>query len=170
MRRIHSGLEHPVTGNLFPKRVLPMLFACLLYGGCLSQQSAPSIEFTTIPLAGEGGTRRLDPIEGRVNGARPGQFIVLYARSGAWYIQPYADQPFTTIQTDSTWRSTTHLGTEYAALLGGPEFVPPAVTDVLPNQGGAVFAMATTEGTPPLIWQRRWFRLAAGLALLFALL
>jgi signal transduction histidine kinase len=170
MRRINSGLEQSVIGNLFPKRVLLLLFACLLYCGCRSQQSA-SIEFTNIPLAEEGGTRRLDPIEGRVYGARPGQFIVLYARSGAsWYIQPYTDQPFTTIQTDSAWRNTTHLGTEYAALLVGPEFVPPAVTDVLPNQGGAVFAVATTEGTPPLIWQRRWFRLAAGLALLFALL
>src|ERR1700749_1857434 len=115
MRRINSGLEQSVTGNLFPKRVLLLLFACLLCGGCRSQQSA-SIEFTTIPFAEEGGTQRLDPIEGRVNGARPGQFIVLYARSGAWYVQPYADQQFTTIQPDSTWKNTTHLGTEYAAL------------------------------------------------------
>jgi signal transduction histidine kinase len=169
MRGISSGLEHPVTGNLLPKRVLLLLFACLLYGGCRSQ-SVPSIEFTNIPLAQEGGTQRLDPIEGRVNGARPGQFIVLYARSGAWYVQPYADQPFTTIQTDSTWRNTTHLGTEYAALLVESDYLPPAVTDVLPKQGGAIVAVAVTEGTPVLFLQRRWFRVAAGLACLFALL
>src|ERR1700750_1510262 len=112
MRGMRSGLEHPVIGNLFPERVLLLLFACLLYGGCRSQQSAPSIEFTNIPLSEEGGTRRLDPLEGKVTGARPGQFIVLYAHSGAWYVQPYADQPFTTIQPDSTWRNSTHLGTE----------------------------------------------------------
>ncbi len=148
-----------------------MLFACLLYGGCRSQQSAPSIEFTNIPLAQEGGTQRLDPIEGRVDGARAGQFIVLYARSGAsWYIQPYADQPFTTIQTDSAWRNTTHLGTEYAALLVESDYLPPAVTDVLPNRGGAILAVAVTEGTPVLFLQRRWFRIAAGLACLLALL
>jgi signal transduction histidine kinase len=52
----------------------------------------------------------------------------------------------------------------------GPDYVPPAVMDDLPNRGGAVFAVATTEGTPPLIWQRRWFRITAGLTLLFALL
>ena len=170
MRGISSGLGHTFAGNLFPKRVLLLLFACLLYGGCRSQQSGPSIEFTNIPVADEGGTQRLDPVEGRVSGARPGQFIVLYARSGAWYIQPYADQPFTTIQNDSTWRNTTHLGTEYAALLVGPDYRPPAVTDALPKQGGAIVAVAVAEGTPALFLQRRWFRVAAGLACLFALL
>jgi len=170
MRGISSGFEHPVVGNLFPKRVLLLFFACLLYGGCRPQQSGPSIEFTNIPLAQEGGTQRLYPIEGRVYGARPGQFIVLYARSGAWYIQPYADQQFTTIQPDSTWRNTTHLGTEYAALLVGSDYLPQPITDVLPKQGGAIVAVAVTEGTPVLFWQRRWFRVAAGLACLFALL
>lgn len=171
MRGISSGLEQPVTGNLFPKRVLLLLFVCLLYGGCRSQQTAPSIEFTTIPLAQEGGTQRLDPVEGKVDGTRPGQQIVLYARSGGlWYVQPFADQQFTTIQTDSTWRNTTHLGTEYAALLVESDYLPAAVTDVLPKQGGAVVAVAVTEGTPPFFFQTRWFRVAAGLACLFALL
>lgn len=128
------------------------------------------VEFTTVPLADVGGTQRLDPVEGRVSGARPGQRIVLYARSGAWYVQPYTDRPFTEIGHDSTWRNATHLGTEYAALLVEPGYAPPAVTDILPSRGGAVVAVATAEGTPPLVWQRRWFRLAAGLALLAVLL
>lgn len=109
-------------------------------------------------------------VEGRVNGARPGQRIVLYAKAGAWYVQPLYEEPFTEVQPDSTWRNTIHLGTEYAALLVEPDYVPPPITDALPNRGGAVVAVATTEGTPPFIWQRRWFRYAAGLALLFALL
>lgn len=170
MRSPTSGPEHPAAGDLRSKRVLLLLCACLLYGACRPRQSVPSVEFTTIPVAEEGGTQRLDAVEGRVSGARPGQRIVLYARSGAWYVQPYTDRPFTEIQPDSTWRNATHLGTEYAALLVETEYAPPAVTDVLPNPGGAVVAVATTEGTPPFIWQRRWFRLAAGLALLFALL
>jgi signal transduction histidine kinase len=41
---------------------------------------------------------------------------------------------------------------------------------VLPNRGGAIVAVATTEGTPALFMQRRWFRVTAGLACLFALL
>ena len=62
----------------------------------------------------------MDFIEGRANGAKPGQQIVLYARSGIWWIQPFATQPFTKIQPDSTWRNSTHLGTEYAAILVEP--------------------------------------------------
>ena len=34
---------------------------------------APSIEFTTVPAASEGGPDKLAPIMGRVNGARPGR-------------------------------------------------------------------------------------------------
>ena len=137
----------------------------------MSPSAVPSIEFTIIPLTQEGGTQRLDPVEGRVDGARPGQRIVLYARSGGlWYVQPFADQQFTTIQTDSTWRNTTHLGTEYAALLVESDYLPPAITDVLPKRGGAVVAVAVTEGTPPFFFQTRWFRVVAGLALLLALL
>lgn len=152
--------------------VLLLTFSCFLFGGCRSRQESagPSVEFTTIPLADEGGTRRLDPIEGRVSVARPGQRIVLYARSGAWYVQPYTEDPFTTIQPDSTWRNSTHLGTEYAALLVVSDYVPPDVMGDLPNRGGGVVAVVITEGIPPLIWQRRWFRIAAGLALLFAVL
>jgi hypothetical protein len=112
----------------------------------------------------------LGSVEGRVGGARPGQRIVLYARAGAWYVQPLYEQPFTEIRPDSTWRNTTHLGTEYAALLVEPDYVPSPITDALPNPGGAVVAVATTEGTPPFVWQRRWFRYAAGLAFLLALL
>jgi signal transduction histidine kinase len=113
-------------------------------------------------------------IEGRVTGARPGQQIVLFARSGAWYVQPFTDQPFTKIQQDSTWRNSTHLGTEYAALLVEPEYRPPAATDVLPNKGGDVIAVAVAPGETrllvPAFWQTRWFRLSGVLACLFALL
>ena len=34
----------------------------------------------------------MDFIEGRASGAKPGQQIVLYARSGIWWIQPFANQ------------------------------------------------------------------------------
>jgi hypothetical protein len=102
-------------------------------------------------------------------GAAPGQRIILYARSGAWYVQPFADQPFTAVQADSTWGNSTHLGTEYAALLVEPGYVPPALTDVLPERGGGVVAVAVTKGAPAF-WQTWWFRLAAGLVLVLVLL
>ena len=91
-------------------------------GGCRSQNSshAPSIEFTRIPPAAQGGRERTDVISGRVAGARPGQRIVVYARSGPWWVQPWPEKPFLSIQPDHTWSTPTHLGFEYAALLVDP--------------------------------------------------
>src|SRR5262245_32088752 len=48
----------------------------------------PSIEFTRIPMADAGGSEKNDIIEGIVKDGRPGQKIVLYAKSGKWWIQP----------------------------------------------------------------------------------
>lgn len=113
-------------------------------------------------------------IEGRVNGARAGQQIILFARSGAWYVQPFTDQPFTKIQPDSTWSNSTHLGTEYAALLIEPGYRAPPTTHVLPNKGGGVIAVAVAPGEvrllAPVFWQKWWFWLSGGLACLFAML
>lgn len=147
------------------------LACCILFCGCVRRQDGaePSVELTTIPKADKGGTQSSGIIEGRVAGARPGQQIVLYAHSGAWYVQPYADQPFTTIRADSTWTSTTHLGTEYAALLVEPGYSPPTVTEQLPALGGGVAARSVREGSPAF-WQTWWFRLSVGLVCLFALL
>ena len=82
-----------------------------------------------------------------MTGAAPGQRIVLYARSGHWWVQPLTVQPFTTVQPDGTWENTTHLGTEYAALLVDSAFRPPDTTEALPKPGGSVIAVATVKGT-----------------------
>ena len=125
-------------------------------------------------MADEGGAQRTGTIEGRVHGAQPGQQIVLFARSGDWYIQPFTDQRFTKIQPDSTWKNSTHLGTKYAALLVEQDYHPPDRTDVLPTPGGGVVAVAVVTGEVrllvPAFWQRWWFRLSGGLACLLALL
>ena len=87
---------------------------------------------------------------GRVIGARPGQRIVVYARSGPWWVQPGPEQPFITIQADSKWSTATHLGYEYAALLVGPTYHPPPTMDVAPTQGGSVVAVTIVKGVGSL--------------------
>jgi signal transduction histidine kinase len=141
------------------KTSLGFLFVLLLLlvSGCDTNRAKSSIQMTSVPRADKGGVTDLDTISGRVFGARGDQQIVLYARSGAWYVQPYADQPFTRIQADSTWTNTTHLGTEYAALLVDPGYVPQTSTWVLPGEGGGVAAITIVEGTPPF-WRTWWFR------------
>lgn len=173
---VPAKLENQAAIALIWRSCLPVIIGCLLLTGCRSGQTniTPTIEFSKIPLSDEGGAVKVSAIEGRAIGAHPGQQIVLFAWSGAWYVQPFTDQPFTTIQQDSTWHSSTHLGTEYAALLVEPEYRPPTVTNVLPNRGGGVVAVAVAKGEVkllvPVFWQRWWFRLSAGLACLFTLL
>lgn len=115
---------------------------------CRSPEPAvpPAVHFTTVPEGDEGGPEAVTTIAGRVTGARSGQRIVIYAKSGVWWVQPLRLQPFTTIQADATWKTQTHFGFEYAALLVDPSYRPSATLNALPAPGGAVLAVATVKG------------------------
>jgi len=126
--------------------ILPFLLG-ILTSGCAPRQ--PSIEFTRIPPAAEGNPFKFVPIEGKVSRAKPGQQIVLYAKSRVWWIQPLANQPFTAIRPDSTWQTSIHPGTEYAALLVEPGYAPPLTARELPQKLGPVLAVAMVPGTGP---------------------
>jgi hypothetical protein len=100
-----------------------------------------------VPAADPGGPARLDYIEGRATGAAPTQQIVLYARSGGvWWIQPFVAHPFTKVQTDSSWKNETHLGTEYAAILVDSSYHPASKVVTLPMEGNGVVAVVTAKG------------------------
>jgi hypothetical protein len=141
------------------QRLLLMLGCCLLLSGCRSPSGGvtPAIEFTRLPPAEATRMDKLDIIQGRVSGARPGQQIVLYAKAGAWWLQPLSSLPFTKIQPDSSWINSTHLGSAYAALLVEPGYQPQTTMSALPEPGGEVAAVATADGattgptvSPPL--------------------
>ena len=128
-----------------------MLFLgfCLGLTGCQSRQAntGPSIEFSKIPPAAQGGRERVDTIAGRVRNARPGQQVVIYAHSGTWWVQPWPDHALIPIQADSTFSTETHLGFEYAALLVDPEYHPLPTLDLVPTQGGPVTLVTIVKGT-----------------------
>ena len=113
-------------------------------------QETPSITFTKIPPAAQGGRERVDKISGRVSGARPGQQIVVYAKSGPWWVQPWPEHPFISIQPDSTWSTQTHLGYEYAALLVDADYHPAPTIDVAPPMSGSVVALKIVNGVGSL--------------------
>jgi histidine kinase/histidine kinase/DNA gyrase B/HSP90-like ATPase len=164
--------------------VVSLLVLCFLLGGCRESRTdvhvtGPTIKFTGVPSVSRsdalGDAAKLSTIKGRVIGAQPGQQIVVYARAineygqWTWFVQPFVRDPWTKIQSNSTWRSSTHPGGQYAALLVEPGFQPPWTTPQLPTQG--VAAVAITQGWPP-IWQSWWFPLVcvlAGAASIFAL-
>jgi hypothetical protein len=139
--------------SVAPKKLAPTLILIAVFGfaaqGCHSQQSsaAPSIEFTHIPRAAQGGRERIDTISGLVRNARPKQQIVIYAHSGPWWVQPWPEHPFIPIKADSTWSTETHLGFEYAALLVGPNYHPlPELDVVAPTQGSSVALVTIVKG------------------------
>lgn len=127
-----------------------LAFLCLISGsGCSSKPAAdtkPVIQINAAPPAAEGGPERTSEIVGSVTNYRSGQQVVIYAKSGVWWIQPLADQPFTAVQPDGTWKNSTHFGTEYAALLVEPGYNPPAKTDELPAGSDKIIAITTIKG------------------------
>jgi hypothetical protein len=134
-------------------KLAALIGAGVLLCACRPRPSGvePSIQFSRLPKADDGGTDSRAIIEGRVIGAHPGERIVLFARSaGVWWVQPFANQPFTDIETESRWENSTHLGTEYAALLVAPGYRPPETTTKLPGTGGGVVAAVTAKGEPSL--------------------
>ncbi len=122
--------------------------ASMLLSSCHSVTPAtkPTVQITQIPPADPGGPVQMDFIEGRATGVKPGEQIVLYARSGVWWIQPFVSKPNTEIQPDSSWRNSTHLGTEYAALLVEPGFHAASRLANLPPVGNGVVAVAIAAG------------------------
>lgn len=135
---------------VFLRRSLLLALGIAL-SGCQPNKasSRPSIEFSHIPPAAQGGPGRVDFISGRVRNARREQQIVIYAHSGTWWLQHNPDQPLIPIQGDSTWSTETHLGFEYAALLVEPNYHPLAVLDLAPTQGGSVDLVAIVKGVGP---------------------
>jgi hypothetical protein len=138
------------VASVAPKKLALILIGVFGFApqGCHSQKrsAGPSIEFTYIPPAAQGGRERVDTISGRVRNARPKQQIVIYAHSGQWWVQPWPDHPFISIKADSTWSTETHLGFEYAALLVEPDYHPLPMTDVTPTQGGSVALVTIVKG------------------------
>jgi hypothetical protein len=87
-----------------------LLAIWLLATSCGSTRAAsePTVVFTKVPPAGDGSPDKLETIEGRVQGAKADERIVLFARSGTWWVQPLATQPLTVIQPNGSWKNTTH--------------------------------------------------------------
>jgi hypothetical protein len=104
---------------MLSRRPILGIIPALVCQACRRQQdnNGPKIEFTRIPQADPAGSASNDIIEGRVTGGSPGQKIVLYAKTGKWYVQPLVDQPITDVRPNKKWTNATHLGTHYAALL-----------------------------------------------------
>src|SRR6266481_9722230 len=112
--------------------------------GCHSSSkiSAPTLAFSKVTAAEQESpyktdiferNYKTDILEGRATGARPGQRIVLYAKTDArWGVCRQSGQPFTNIETDGRWKALVHLEIQSAPLLVDPTYNAPEQTESLP--------------------------------------
>src|SRR5246500_1778430 len=158
-RRRRSMAWHPhMVASTARLSVLLMYFVLT---GCHSSSinSAPTVAFSKVAAAYQESPYKTDIterdyktdiIEGRATGARPGQRIVLYAKTdGRWGLCQQSGQPFTNIESDGRWKASVHLGIQYAALLVDPTYNPPEQTESLPIVGNGVVALAVVNGEGP---------------------
>ena len=111
------------------------------------QNIEPKISFTQVPQRSLGDENLQDVMEGTVSGARQGQRLVVYSKTGSlWWVQPLVTSPFTSIFPDHSWRNEVHLGMDYAVLLVDPSYDPAPVLAQLPDRGQGVAAVAVTPG------------------------
>lgn len=107
---------------------------------------APSIRFTKVPPAG-GGPDRLETIAGVVSGINVNECdcrIVLYSQTDQYWVQPFAERPYTELRENS-FEAEIHLGRRYYALLVKKSFRPAARLSQLPEVGGEVLAIASAN-------------------------
>ena len=140
---------------------LSVLLVYFVLTGChsSSRNSATTVAFSKVAAAYQESPYKTDiterdyktdTIDGRVTGARPGQRIVLYAKTdGRWGLCQPSGQPFTSIESDGRWKNSVHLGLQYAALLVDPTYNPTEQTESLPIVGNGVVALAVVNGEGP---------------------
>src|SRR5712691_7788822 len=84
-------------------------------------EKAVSIAITSVPTYNPaGGEDKMETVSGTAGGCANCR-VVIYVRTNKWWVQPFADSPFTPVK-DGKWSTDTHLGHEYAALLVRPAF------------------------------------------------
>lgn len=126
-----------------------LLLLCIWLSGCHSagRVAEPSITFSKVPPASEEGPIKFYEIAGTVTGATTRQKIVLFAHTKRWWLlEPVASDPYTNITREAHWKRVTHAGSEYAALLVNPGYVPPTTLVTLPRPAGDVLAVASVKG------------------------
>jgi hypothetical protein len=130
---------------------------CFALAGCRtsSTSSPPTVVFNKVPatspaVRGQEVPDQTATIEGHATGIRPGERIVVYSKTdGRWGLQPPSGQPYTNIERDGRWQTSTLLGIDYAALLVDSTYTPPEQTESLPNVGSGVAAVSTVKGQGP---------------------
>ena len=100
------------------------------------------------PAPPGGGPNKLRPISGSVTGLSKAQVkqyrVVVYAYTDQWYLQPTTISYYANISAKLAWKTKTHLGNQYGALLVKKGYLAAPKLSALPSPDG-VMILATCE-------------------------
>src|SRR5258708_39155192 len=87
---MHKSAKKAYRCDRFWQTLAVWLCLGILLSGCRSPKTlaGPTIEFTKIPPAAQGGRERVDTIAGGGARARAGQQMGVYAGGGPWGVHP----------------------------------------------------------------------------------
>jgi TIR domain len=99
------------------------------------------------PYDASGGRDSKGHIAGKVSGLKTNNYyVVIYAFTTMWYVQPTTANPMTEIKPGGTWEADIQLGSRYVALVVPPDYNPPyAITSPPTNLKGIVAATEVAE-------------------------
>jgi len=122
-----------------------------------AEDNIPAIQITLIPPSAKGGPDVTYAIAGVAKGVDFAAYkVVVYAHAGqTWWVQPFANAPFTDIGTDGKWQTDTHGGDRYAALLVKKDYHAQATARTLPATGNDVVAIVRNDGGTDKSWDRQ---------------
>jgi|GEM_PF-4028787 len=138
---IHSPTPTPSATSLPTPTVMPSPTQTI--------QTGVQITITEVPASDpEGGRNSNGHIAGKVSGLKTRDYyVVIYAFTGTWYVQPTTDNPRTEIKPDGRWEADIQLGSRYAALVVPPNFNAPYQITSQPTQLHGIAAATEVEGS-----------------------
>ncbi len=114
-------------------------------GGGTSSSCSGTQPTVTINTPAAGASQ----ISGSTCNAPANSEIVVYVLTNEWYVQPLADQPFTTISSNGTWTTSTNPWSSIVALLVSPSnYLPQAIEITNPALDANVIAWAQYPAGP----------------------
>jgi hypothetical protein len=123
-----------------------LTFFSLPANACIigNPSNPPAITITNSPPSCCYGCWCSVGIEGYANNINTDSVaVVLYAQTNVYWVQPWADSPWTTIRcSDGYFNNGTHGGHHYCAILAKKSWTPPSTMGYLPPIGGPILAIA----------------------------
>lgn len=113
---------------------------------CRTPPRNVSVRVDQWPPVGPGGSGQTAWIKGLVNASDPAKcFVVVYAFTDMWYVQPSRQSPLTRVSKSGEWRVQTHLGSRYTVFVVEAGYQPPGKSEWTPPVGGLVVASTTSS-------------------------